>query len=170
MRTVDASYGIALWGSGRIFTAELHVRVHENSDAYTQSQYCLVQYFSRSATQFNSLKILSTCNPSCASPDVRAHQRNLLALLLFTTGLLLGCFLVSQRHGLDLRNDIVLLKQVLFPSLEPAVVHVLVQLWSHAGRCRCNSCGAPDCTWCRGTGRGRSEGSKSISSSRWPWR
>jgi hypothetical protein len=41
MSTVDVSYGIALWGSGRIFTADLQMRVGENSDAHTTKSILL---------------------------------------------------------------------------------------------------------------------------------
>jgi hypothetical protein len=75
----------------------------------SESLRLLGQYFSRSATQCHSLKSLSTYNPLCAPPHIGTHQCNLLAFLLLAARLLLGRFLIGQRHCLHLRNDIIFL-------------------------------------------------------------
>jgi len=76
---------------------------------------------------FNQAKRLcntSLCNALCGPPSVRSHKHDFLALLLFIGEIVFPSLGASFFDGtcLYLRHKVLLLKQVSFPALKPAIV------------------------------------------------
>ena len=109
--------------------------------------------FIRYVPNANPLDAMQQPNQSRCSSSIRAHQCDLLRLLLLSNSRSHALTsLPIQRACLNLSNEFVLGHQLLLPRMKPSVISIMlglvsVDLW----RSRRDKCSSPNSSWCRWT-------------------